>query len=44
MKTAARFEIRLDSSASPVPRRAFGLAALIVGAVAAMSFTLGLMR
>ena len=39
----SRFEIRLESSA-PIPRRAFGLMALIVCAVAAVSFTLGLAR
>jgi hypothetical protein len=43
MKTASRFEIRLESAA-PLPRRAFGLALMIVCAVAAVSFTLGLTR
>jgi hypothetical protein len=38
-----RFEVRLES-AEPIPRRAFGLAALIVCAVAAASFALGLAR
>ena len=28
----------------PAPRRAFGLAVLIIGAVAALSFTMGLTR
>jgi hypothetical protein len=38
-----RLEIRLES-AEPVPRRAFGLAAIIICAVAAASFALGLAR
>ena len=40
----SRIEIRLEPSAPRLPRRAFGLAMMIVCAVAAVSFTLGLAR
>jgi hypothetical protein len=37
-------ELRDRNAGAPVPRRTFGLAVVIVCAVAALSFTLGLAR